>query len=508
MPSANPTAPELLWLAKYRKLIGGSDPAKDARPKDGDNNGESFTMAEATEKLWVAWGKERLDQGFLNVTGTTIFKPRRTIAVIDNALTEMMKAELTDRKEATAVVRTAARSWIKAKEGSASSRRPGVMCLLAVLDRIDAETLEKSLLGRPCQAPSEENDRSESESDESAGSGAMATVAKITYKNGYVVAFKKAETNGEMKGGDALNHGIPDTNAEANLAGRSVANSVLAEMLGLDNVPKTTYAQHGGSVGTAQAWADGAPNVTMEKRPAYSRTIGSNSFANCLVVFPYPPEGPEAPACSWEGDSDALDALSSGDVDLAEEYWNKDKLYLSQATAIAAKKQPDLREPALQKSLADAHLFDLLTGQLDRNPQNFVFDTNSTRVHLIDNDQSFAPSTRLGDDAKPARPKYLPGLPDLVDENTAKRFRELSEKDLTALLGAHGMTPAEQSCAVERLRTIKTHLESLEDGGHLVSTWDDDTFTQQSGKGNSYLWRVKDDLDFALSVERAKQGGR
>ena len=307
---------------------------------------------------------------------------------------------------------TGANVWLAAKEADASSRRPGVLGLLPVLDRIDQETLaaavDRSRLSTYTAAQ-------ERDVDEDAGSGNMASVAKITYTDGTVVAFKKDVTTGAMDSLDGKAHGIPDTNAALYLAGRSVANS-LAEMLGLNNVPNTSYAMHGGEVGTTQG-DGGAPSVKMRSKVKTPQSSASN--------------GDIAPLDQWkfDGTRAALQLLDAGSDQGIQRAWADGDLWVTESVP-ASGALPDLTDPNLQKSLADAHLFDLLTGQLDRNPGNFVFgedETGNLRANLIDNDLSFAPGTRLGDDADPPHPPTsraspISWMPDIIASPSPRRI--------------------------------------------------------------------------------------
>lgn len=506
-----PTKQEaLVWLKRYRELVKASESAKAPHPSAADLNvqdrttGAVLTASDVKATLYRLWRNNPADlnEGFVKVTGKSLMHPRKSIRAIDNALVLLGTAPIETRARATDAVRQAVRGWLAAKEEDTSSRRAGVLGLQSILDLIDAETLD-ALLHRPSRSEFGASD--EEDVVERAGAGNMSSVARITYTDGSVVAFKKAESTGEMTSLSGREHGIPDTNAEANLAGRSVATSDLADLLGLGNVPKTKYAVHGGEVGTTQTWAEGRPCVKTALQP-----LGR-------PPEPFATYYPLMMGIVFDGAGFAPGLLERDDPIELEAAYNAGQIWFSRSVNTHVE-QPDLTDAALQKSLADAHLFDLLTGQLDRNPGNFVFGTDddgNAVANLIDNDICFGSATSLEEQAEPALPAFLPGLPALVDADTAERFLALEETALRELLEAHGMSDAEQDAAAARLVAIQEHLTELEEEGELVDEWNAETAAVQLQSADNYLRRIDNETlqeffqtpDKASSLQRDAQTG-
>jgi hypothetical protein len=161
------------------------------------------------------------------------------------------------------------------------------------------------------------------------------------------------------------------------------------------------------------------------------------------------------------------------------------------------------RDPRIQKGLADLQLFDALTGQMDRHGGNIFVDPTTGQVTGIDDDISFGRGVAPGEIAEPSGFKY-PGLPDLVDSDTAQRILDAKPEDLRAQLEAaiddtEELTDKEIDDAVQRLVNVQGYLRILQATDQLVDTWDDTTYDRARQAGEkSYLAREATKLEGAM----------
>ena len=298
-------------------------------------------------------------------------------------------------------------------------------------------------------------------------SGAMSSVDKIRYQDGTEGVFKAERRDGPMPHEAARNTGIPDRLADANMSGRAVATSKLDQALGLNLVPRTEFAVHGVRAGCVQEFArggtlfsTGAVKVDIDDDVDVMKDIldgngngmghGSDEIGTrrlAQVANARPEVRDRAIAELMEGGhlwATREEASSMGSVDLAA--------------------------PTVQKSLADAHIMDFLTGQVDRNPGNFIFERGvdgQVRAKLIDNDLSFgARLTRLDHDSLAGVESgvMLTRMPRLIDSDTARRISAMTPDGLRAALADTGLTDDEIDAATVRLGQLQGHIRQVSDG--------------------------------------------
>ena len=314
--------------------------------------------------------------------------------------------------------------------------------------------------------------------------GNVSSVDKLTYKDGTVGVFKAEDPNANIAGA-GTNSGIGNDGAPLNLIGRSVATSRLDHKLRLGLVPHTDFAHHGGNPGSLQHFARGQQLVGAEDAPAefdedmredaeFYQSRGYDFYADGRRLSP-----------------DEVADPSIGPITVTKKV----------DTSLAA---VDLSAPSMQKSMADAHALDILTGQVDRNPGNFILEQGpdgQTRARLIDNDMAFGQDfTELdGDSLKALNPNVLlHQMPRLVDAETARRVLAMKPEDLRASLSGTLLTEPELQAAEARLAKLQTHIRGLEQKGALVEDWNDQTFQQLLETNDNYVRRSLDDQTGAL----------
>ena len=353
--------------------------------------------------------------------------------------------------------------------------------------------------------------------------GAMAKLDRITYRDGTVGMFKADARTGEFGHTPSQKSGIPKDHASANLSARAVATSHLDKALGFDLVPTTEFAVHGGRGGTVQEFAQGQG---LLKRGFEKTSLGPPDFGVFFDIYAgglakdsfsfatnergagrmaelrgalesYGKECSKQPGVSPPPDlSNEIEALlESGDVWITK----------VQTTSLGS---IDLAAPSVQQSLSDAHVMDLLTGQLDRNSGNFIFSDSgngSPRTRLIDNDLSFgAKFTSLDRDSMLAiNSAFLPPLPRLIDAGTADRVLGMTPDALRTALAGSGLGEAERSAAASRLEQLQAHIGLIKasaiPGGQLVTSWNAETFEALLKAPDNYVQRSVSDQSISIA---------
>lgn len=190
-------------------------------------------------------------------------------------------------------------------------------------------------------------------------------------------------------------------NAGMRLGFRSVATFKVAELLGMaDLVPETVYAKMDDQYGTIQKLASGEAGQVL--------------FRDSQIV-----------------QSDSLGLLIRSDS-----------------------------SKFLQK-LADVEIFDILCGQLDRNPGNLFFsytDDENFTVQLIDNDQAFGLNTTHG-----AKINTQVPFPTQLSKATIQRISELhNDKNKLRLAVSGLLSSGETDALLSRLDEIKKKIQANE----------------------------------------------
>lgn len=376
--------------------------------------------------------------------------------------------------------------------------------------------------------------QNESSVDPQTFGGAMSTLSKITYRDGTVGMFKGDEGKGVITHNASITAGIPAEIAAANLSARAVATSRLDGALGLNLVPPTEFAVHDGRSGTVQEFAKGQTLMTETRtRIPVSDMAGVTNFLNGRPL----PEAQEpfdfdeylslfdrATANEDLGFGSTLDgpdflalkeALGKQAARLNEgiprdpSMTQKVKALVEDGTIFFTKLQRTSNElaldsPSVQQSMSNAHVMDLLCGQLDRNPGNFIFvnaGDGGLQVKLIDNDLSFGNKfTSLSESSmnKIGSPMLPTSLPRLIDAGTAARVLAMTPDALRAELADTGLGDDEMNAAASRLTQLQGHILQIQagvvPGGQLVNDWNAQTYQSLMQAPDNYVQRSMENI--------------
>ncbi|MES2596697.1 MAG: hypothetical protein V4662_15250 [Verrucomicrobiota bacterium] len=125
-----------------------------------------------------------------------------------------------------------------------------------------------------------------------------------------------------------------------------------------------------------------------------------------------------------------------------------------------------------QKEMMKLQLLDIITAQADRHHGNYMVEKNDagevTGVKAIDSDFCMGPEPDDAADIVGRHGVHLPGMPPVIDSDMAKAIRGLSDDDLAGLCG--DMFDDETLAAAKnRLANLKTHINTLESQGRIIS---------------------------------------
>ena len=137
----------------------------------------------------------------------------------------------------------------------------------------------------------------------------------------------------------------------------------------------------------------------------------------------------------------------------------------------------DVNNPTVQKGLSDLQVLDNVIGHADRHPSNFIYEMDSAANNMIigvkgiDNDDTFGavwgPS---GADTKFG--SKTPGLPPIIDVNTAIRILELDERtvlDMTRDLSKK-LSDDDMEATIVRLLHVKDEIRKRVINGDYAAT--------------------------------------
>lgn len=260
---------------------------------------------------------------------------------------------------------------------------------------------------------------------------------------------------------DAIDAGIPSENPQQSL--RAVAAYALSEELGLGIIPRTEFmlatdAEGRLQLGQALAFVDGivGQRTARVKDPLDEKDaflIGQLNKATEIVNSP---------------DGVRPDSLDNAKKQL------KNYVYNDQNKKWYAKKNLpvdiEYKSSAVQKGLSDLQLFDVIIGHADRNAGNWIYERDNSDeivgVKGIDNDDAF------GKDWQPQEPNKggvskTPGVPPVVDVNTAIKILALTEETLRAQMKT--LSSEEKAAAVERLNNAKSTIKKRIQDGNTAS---------------------------------------
>lgn len=257
------------------------------------------------------------------------------------------------------------------------------------------------------------NDKKAAGADDKFGSGVANSVAKIEYKSGESLVFKKEKTSETFFEILPIARDVGIDHNAPHYGNRNIASSAVADLLGSSVMPKVSYGLH--------------------KNP----TSGEHEVGLLMTLAP------------------GVTPLKTNDqgVKVRRELWKPD----APPSAVAQAK--------LQEQLAELDWCDVITGQQDRHGSNYMISIKGDNVVVtgIDNDVCFG---ALQGNASASKMDYFarttpPGLPPLIpkkiyDNLVAADFdRDLMPK-LTSLL-----TPAEVDAARSRFNQVRAHALAL-----------------------------------------------
>ena len=264
------------------------------------------------------------------------------------------------------------------------------------------------------------------------GAGKMNTVAKLVHADGVPRIFKPEPLTdgGTAKAPKVM--GI-DLNAP-HYGNRNIASRAVADALGTDVLPKTQYAMHNGQFGMLM---DMAPGESLVKKVTALSPKGQ-PYTYKSKVKPWKDDSPPSPKA----------------------------------------------RASLHSQLNQLEWCDLITGQMDRQPENYMLDFQGDQVKVtgIDNDLAFGKNSK-GIDYTANDGSTSPGRPQLIDKATLDRLKGLDfDRDirpgLTGLL-----TQEEIDASRQRFALVLRHAQDLESKGLVVDDWQ--TWRAPDGKNAS-----------------------
>jgi len=315
--------------------------------------------------------------------------------------------------------------------------------------------------------------------------GGMTSVFRLVYQGDpelLVMVWKPEDPTAGSVASDLI--GITCNDARggtpSHCAGRSVATYQVSKRLGLGLVPKTEWAVHKGRLGTAMAMADGrAPsskgplNLPLNTQTAVALKACDGALLRLSRQFRF---------CSVEW-SDQLDDCLVFDQYLLDCVYDPDGRCVvdRQGDRLRTKRREtvwvcqDFDSPSLRRQMIRLQWLDHLTGQVDRNPMNYLVawaDDGRAQVSAIDNDLSF-PAVPEVPPPSGTNMIWLPYMPPLVDSEMAEAIAGLSDADWQQCL--HGLVmPNEFQFACARLAAVKAKIRDLEAAGKVIGPTDQD----------------------------------
>ncbi|MFO1056965.1 MAG: hypothetical protein U1E53_08355 [Dongiaceae bacterium] len=310
-------------------------------------------------------------------------------------------------------------------------------------------------------------DRRITHSNETFASGAINTVAKITYKGGEEKILKLEPTSsGRAIIDNTL--GIPEDRPR--YGNRNLATCAVDKFLGTGLTPTTEYAIHNGRLYLMMDLARGISGNGEETKVQLDESDPQHDLVS---------SAPRIPKNKVRDREEVLrEAAANHGVDIV---FNDDTTFV----LLETKHTPyavDYHDPQLAQALCNAELNDYITGQGDRHPGNYFIeigpDGTFRGLTLIDDDASFG----LRDDPQAiwlARQKGQQegqgykgvGMPLLFDKTTVAKicapgaWQQL-ETDLSDLL-----TDDQMKAAKARFGKLVAHVSDPGNQWQIVSDW-------------------------------------
>lgn len=302
--------------------------------------------------------------------------------------------------------------------------------------------------------------------------GGMATVHKLTYRSEpepVSVIWKPENSSAGSLGSDYL--GITSNEARGGTApfycARAVASYRVDRLLQLNLTPQTEFAVHQGKLGAAMAPVGGlAPSskgpfllplgtdiATALKKLADALPRLANQFRFCSVTWSATAEN------TLVFDHYVEDFVFDEDGVRLQDANNQPLIQRRRQQVCVVQ---DFAHPALRRALNRLQWLDHLTGQVDRNPMNYLVDLRSDGnlfLGAIDNDLSF-PSVPQLPQMTALNSIWLPSMPEVVDEVMAGAILAVDEKAWGDAL--HGLLmPSEFQFACTRLAAVQDRIKEL-----------------------------------------------
>ncbi len=253
----------------------------------------------------------------------------------------------------------------------------------------------------------------------------------------------------------------------------------MARLLGLNLVPETEWAVHQARLGTAMAMAGG--KAPSSKGP-FALALGSETVAALKKrEGALPALAKKFRSCSVEWSQTAENTLVFDQYRIDSEFddCGSRKLDIDGTPKTLIRREQvwvsqDFGHPALRRDLIRLQWLDHLTGQVDRNPMNYLVDTSQdggVSISAIDNDLSF-PAVPQVPEPLGNNMIWLPALPNLVDDDLAKAILAVKEDEWVKCLTGLFM-PNELQYACARLQVVQNKVKQLTSDGCVVPVGDD-----------------------------------
>lgn len=312
-------------------------------------------------------------------------------------------------------------------------------------------------------------------------SGGMASVHKLTYRvdaESQTVVWKAEDAAASTLATDLM--GITANQSRCGVpphfSGRSVATYRTSALLGLDLVPRTRWSVHQGELGTAMDLAPGhAPSskgpfrVTLDPESAQAlkeTDLGLEALAKRFGFC----------SVTW---ADATADTLVFDHFVVEFVFDKHGNYVlhpdgrrrESRRRLCAWVRQDFGNPTLRRDLTRLQWLDYLTGQVDRNPMNYLVhwpEGGSAVLSAIDNDLSFPAEPELPEPSL-TNQIWLPAMPEVVDKVLAEAILGVQEEDWRGCLQGL-LLPVEVQMACARLAAVKDRLKVLQAQQRVVGT--------------------------------------
>lgn len=145
-------------------------------------------------------------------------------------------------------------------------------------------------------------------------------------------------------------------------------------------------------------------------------------------------------------------------------------LIRTDATFTASKKEVNFYNPSLIEQYQRLQVLDIITGQVDRHPENYFVDIDDAgrpKLEAIDSDCAFGTkSMPTAKDVRNQHHLFLPNkgslmlrMPTVITESIRDDVMNYSTQDLIRDLKDH-ISPEEIDAAAERLQMLKAHIRS------------------------------------------------